>query len=232
MTGDPLLAPLGNYGGPTLTMPPLPLSPARAFPGLFSSDIFVPHNDQRGLPRNGLPFSFLGAVEVQETEFIEPFLPFSVTYFGKDNDGDGYPNGIELFLGTDFENADLSDPRLLSLSTNQGLLNLSFGTNENLSFGNENTPLPVGSTLRVMRSTTGLNVDDFTEVARFTVTEADRFSTEGTFNTFDSNTINFGFTTINNELFFDFNDAEVNNFTRAFYRLEAEIEFIPFTPEF
>src|SRR5262249_32785274 len=27
-SGDPMLAPLGNYGGPTQTMPPLPSSPA------------------------------------------------------------------------------------------------------------------------------------------------------------------------------------------------------------
>ena len=52
--GDPVLAPLGNYGGPTQTMPELPGSPAL---GAGSVALAVdPHGnplttDQRGLPR-------------------------------------------------------------------------------------------------------------------------------------------------------------------------------------
>ena len=57
--GDPLLAPLGNYGGPTLTMPLLPGSPAlnRCTNGTpFATD-------QRGLPRIVGVFADIGAVE-------------------------------------------------------------------------------------------------------------------------------------------------------------------------
>jgi hypothetical protein len=62
--GDPLLAPMGDYGGPTWTMPPLAGSPA--------IDMGAPTSlstDQRGLPRaldgdgNGSPVADIGAVE-------------------------------------------------------------------------------------------------------------------------------------------------------------------------
>ena len=57
--GTPLLAPLGNYGGPTQTMPPLPSSPAidRATNGTSFT------TDQRGQPRVVGAFADLGAVE-------------------------------------------------------------------------------------------------------------------------------------------------------------------------
>jgi hypothetical protein len=57
--GAPLLAPLGNYGGPTLTMPPLPGSPA--INGCTSGTTYT--NDQRGALRVFGPFADLGAVE-------------------------------------------------------------------------------------------------------------------------------------------------------------------------
>ena len=60
-TGNPLLAPLGNYGGPTPTMPPLPGSPA--IDGGTSGTSF--NTDQRGLPRIVGPFADIGAVEFQ-----------------------------------------------------------------------------------------------------------------------------------------------------------------------
>jgi hypothetical protein len=60
---DPLLGPLANNGGPTLTRLPLPGSPAidagnSAFPS-------PPPTDQRGLPRTAGPAIDLGSVEVQ-----------------------------------------------------------------------------------------------------------------------------------------------------------------------
>jgi len=64
-SGNPLLAPLGNYGGPTLTMPPLPSSPAID----ASTDGTTFTTDQRGFPRpidgNGdsIAVADLGAVE-------------------------------------------------------------------------------------------------------------------------------------------------------------------------
>ncbi|HAM70236.1 MAG TPA: hypothetical protein DCM86_01150, partial [Verrucomicrobiales bacterium] len=56
--GDPLLAPLGSYGGPTPTMPPLLGSPAidAGGPGTLATD-------QRGLPRVLGPAPDLGAAE-------------------------------------------------------------------------------------------------------------------------------------------------------------------------
>lgn len=70
--GSPLLAPLGNYGGPTQTMPPLPGSPAiDAATGGTSFTI-----DQRGKPRLVGAFADLGAVEgVFNPEF--PIVNFS-----------------------------------------------------------------------------------------------------------------------------------------------------------
>jgi fibronectin-binding autotransporter adhesin len=48
--GNPMLAPLGDYGGPTFTMPPLPGSPA-INAGTGSG---TPATDQRGFARDGL----------------------------------------------------------------------------------------------------------------------------------------------------------------------------------
>lgn len=53
---DPILAPLGNYGGPTETMPPLSSSPS-IDQGIGSQESI----DQRGFSRDGVPD--LGAVE-------------------------------------------------------------------------------------------------------------------------------------------------------------------------
>ena len=57
-SGDPLLAPLGDYGGPTQTMPPLPESPAINAGG--STALLT---DQRGFPRVVGAASDIGAVE-------------------------------------------------------------------------------------------------------------------------------------------------------------------------
>jgi sugar lactone lactonase YvrE len=57
-SGDPLLAPLGDYGGPTQTMPPLPESPAINAGG--STALIT---DQRGFPRAVGAASDIGAVE-------------------------------------------------------------------------------------------------------------------------------------------------------------------------
>ena len=57
--GTPLLAPLGNYGGPTQTMPPLPGSPA--IDGCIKGTGFT--TDQRGYPRILGAYADVGAVE-------------------------------------------------------------------------------------------------------------------------------------------------------------------------
>ena len=64
--GTPLLAPLGNYGGPTPTMPPLPGSPA--IDGCTSGASFA--TDQGGFPRIVGPFADIGAVEYETSPVV------------------------------------------------------------------------------------------------------------------------------------------------------------------
>src|SRR5262249_35625804 len=65
---DPLLEPLGDYGGPTPTMRPLPWSPA-----LNAGDnADAPETDQRGFDRLVLGYIDIGAVELQPDEFGGP----------------------------------------------------------------------------------------------------------------------------------------------------------------
>jgi hypothetical protein len=68
---DPQLEPLGDYGGPTRTMRPLPGSPV-----LNAGDnTNAPETDQRGLPRIVLGYIDIGAVELQPDEFAGPTPP-------------------------------------------------------------------------------------------------------------------------------------------------------------
>jgi predicted outer membrane repeat protein len=62
---DVKLAPLGNYGGPTMTQRPLPDSPAID----FGTDVGCPSTDQRGKPRPAGLACDVGAVERQPVEF-------------------------------------------------------------------------------------------------------------------------------------------------------------------
>ena len=60
-----MVSPLGDYGGPTPTMPPLPGSPAIDPAGGHTNSVFA--TDQRGLPRVVNGIVDVGAVEVQST---------------------------------------------------------------------------------------------------------------------------------------------------------------------
>jgi hypothetical protein len=71
-TNAPDLAPLGNYGGPTQTMPPLPGSPA-IDAGLDSVTNFLA-TDQRGYPRLSGAHVDIGAVELQSPAANPPVL--------------------------------------------------------------------------------------------------------------------------------------------------------------
>jgi hypothetical protein len=62
--GNPLLAPLGYYGGPSQTFALLPGSPARG-----TGDPAVTGTDQRGQPRGG-PASDIGAFQTQADPFL------------------------------------------------------------------------------------------------------------------------------------------------------------------
>ncbi len=68
---NPLLAPLGNYGGPTQTMPPLPGSPAIGA-GSVAVNTFT--TDQRGYARTQNGLIDLGAVELQSPAANPPVL--------------------------------------------------------------------------------------------------------------------------------------------------------------
>jgi hypothetical protein len=71
ITNAPDLAPLGNYGGPTQTMPPLPGSPAIGA-GSMAANTFS--TDQRGYPRTQNGLIDLGAVELQSPAANLPVL--------------------------------------------------------------------------------------------------------------------------------------------------------------
>ena len=71
LTNAPDLAPLGNYGGPTQTMPPLPGSPA-IDAGSVAANAFS--TDQRGYSRTQNGLTDLGAVELQSPAGSPPVL--------------------------------------------------------------------------------------------------------------------------------------------------------------
>ena len=71
-SGDSLLAPLGNYGGPTPTMPPLPGSPAIDFGADSITNTLA--TDQRGFPRLSGAHVDIGAVELQTAPAGNPPL--------------------------------------------------------------------------------------------------------------------------------------------------------------
>ncbi len=114
-SGAPRLAPLGNYGGPTHTMPPLPGSPAINTGGSTTLT-----TDQRGFPRIGTPD--IGAAEYHGNTDLARFWKL-------DFDGDGSPYGTEQALGTDPSTADSASNRNLTapVLNASGHAVLSFG---------------------------------------------------------------------------------------------------------
>src|SRR5208282_5354942 len=90
LTNAPNLAPLGNYGGPTQTMPPLPGSPAIGA-GRVPGNTFT--NDQRGYPRTQNGLIDIGAVELPTLQFTasptNEALPAPVQFTGPVVDSDG-----------------------------------------------------------------------------------------------------------------------------------------------
>ena len=144
--GDPLLAPLGDYGGPTHTMPPLPGSPAINSGGSSNPG----GTDQRGFPRFINNFLDIGAVEFQG---VAEELEFA---FDEDIDGDGTSVGVELAIGTNPRVADLDNRRHLSLSSANGseLPQYSFGLDRD-QLGSESGEI----ILKLTRSTDLINFD-------------------------------------------------------------------------
>lgn len=154
------LAPLGNYGGPTQTMPPLTGSPA-IDPIPASSTLTT---DQRGFKRDGR--RDIGAVEYQrnhgtydDASIINDIVPQIWT---TDADRDGLPYAIEHLHGTNPFLPDSSSPATLSapVLNAAGYRVLTFILNQNASIPNTST------SWRLMRSP-DLTPDHFAEIYRY-----------------------------------------------------------------
>jgi predicted outer membrane repeat protein len=97
LTGDPRLAPIADYGGPTLTRALLPTSPARN-----ATTFFVDYSDQRGFPIVGL--RDLGAYEAGT---LSDFNAFAIETPGAalsptgDADNDGRSDLLEYATQND-----------------------------------------------------------------------------------------------------------------------------------
>ncbi|MFT5405248.1 MAG: hypothetical protein ACI9DF_004095 [Verrucomicrobiales bacterium] len=147
--GEPSLAPLGYYGGPTQTMPPLFGSPVI---GTYTDPpIRYQLTDQRGRTRLAKAWD-LGAYQTgspmnYEAWAVETLQSRSDTAFDGDANGDGISNGIEYALGG-------SDrPRLIHTS--------NLGTEFYFNYRPETA---VDLVWKVTRSN---NLREFTEVLRF-----------------------------------------------------------------
>ena len=91
LTNAPDLAPLGNYGGPTQTMPPLPGSPAIGAGSLAANSFST---DQRGYARTQNGLIDLGAVELPIVQLFTASptsgtAPLSVQFSSTNVDSDG-----------------------------------------------------------------------------------------------------------------------------------------------
>ncbi|MES2439478.1 MAG: choice-of-anchor Q domain-containing protein [Verrucomicrobiota bacterium] len=142
-SGNPRLAPLGDYGGRTHTMPPLPGSPAI---DQANANYRLPL-DQRAYQR-GVPD--IGATEYQGT-------PDLTRYWKLDFDSDGTPYGIEQALGTDPLLSDAASPRRLTGPT------LGPAGHPVLTFG----LAPVTRTHWVLKRSPDLTPGSFQEIYRY-----------------------------------------------------------------
>ena len=161
VAADPMLAPLGDYGGPTQTMIPLPGSQA-----IDAATTSTRSTDQRGFPiTGGTPD--IGAVEFQGADDLAPLLDI-------DQDGDGTTFGIELALGTDPFVSDPGNPRnpTLSINSTTGATTLNFGI----------SPAAAGVVALVLERSTDLetwsrafqsNPDSFSNAASFSLSGND-----------------------------------------------------------
>lgn len=153
LSADPLLSPLGNYGGPTETMLLLPGAPA-----IDSALTSTETTEQRGFVRpldgddDGTATPDLGSTEAPN--WFNPGPDDYPAIWLTDQDGDGSPWGLEQAIGTNPILADTCDPlNLTSLVVNPtGAITVLFGHNPNAI---------EGTTLSLARSQT-LTPEDFT----------------------------------------------------------------------
>jgi len=124
---DPMLASLGDHGGPTLTRPPLPNSP------LIDAGDSSPHaTDQRGFPRPIGQRADIGSVEWGSANTFSTWalemLGDATASFTGDSDGDTDANGLEFGVGADGSKSDANSNRKPLLSTNpSGGFDITFG---------------------------------------------------------------------------------------------------------
>jgi hypothetical protein len=165
---DAGLTQLANFGGPTLTMLPLPGSPAIDTDLSASIALF----DQRGFPRSvdgdnsGTALPDSGATEAPN--WVTPANADLAVLWPIDLDGDGNAYGIERATGTDplvkefdEEPKRFNGPEIIESG------GIVFHT---VYFG-RNTNAPAGTVLKLMRSP-DLSEDSFEEIARFTPSTA------------------------------------------------------------
>ena len=113
LSSQPLLSPLGDYGGLTETVIPLPGSPA--IDAVTTATTTV---DQRGFSRfldgddNGTATADLGSVEAPN--YANPGPDDFLSIWLTDQDQDGSPWGLEQAIGTDPAVADSGDAANLS----------------------------------------------------------------------------------------------------------------------
>jgi|GEM_PF-871442 len=160
----PNLAPLGDYGGPTQTQPPLPGSPAVDAAGTIDPG----GTDQRGFPR------FLnGALDIGAVE--GPESPSLLILWPTDDDGDGIAYGVEYALGTNPEVFDLNNPANLTTPTFNGSGHPTF------TFGRNGAADP--NTIWLLSRSPDLSPDSFVELFRFygpTTTKTDQLNVTST----------------------------------------------------
>jgi hypothetical protein len=148
-SGDPRLAPLGYYGGPIPTMPPLPGSPAIDAGGTTSLI-----TDQRGFARVVNGTVDIGAVEIQSSGDTDNIIAGA---WATDGDGDGNAFGVEFALGTDWNTPDGTNTANLSVILNSPNDGVTFGFN----------PEAEAYTTWVLLRSLDLATDPFVEIYRF-----------------------------------------------------------------
>lgn len=153
------LAPLGNYGGPTQTMPPIIGSPA-IDPPVDSSYLTT---DQRGFPRGS--DADIGAVEYQEYDDAAVTTRHLHLFWADDSDQDGLPYGMERLYGSEPFLPDSAGTSALNVST------VDSSGHSILTFSIVDGPgIPEGNIAwKIMRST-GLHPGSFQEIFRYTKT--------------------------------------------------------------
>ena len=124
--GSSNLAPLGDYGGPTETMIPLPGSPVVNPAAATASGRIT---DQRGRSNSGTPD--IGAAEFKGDSDIQLAIPNLLEFhFDTDFDGDGTSFGNEFALGTGLFVSDADNPKNPTLSFEpNGNATIDFGVN-------------------------------------------------------------------------------------------------------